>query len=197
MSIHTLLERILREPSPDELWALHPHLLALDAPEAAPARDLAQMFYCYLSCVRSKLTSKQYSSLAARFAAGSIGVIAIEEVIEAFRADRHNAIGNLLAAGLASILEGMSTVQHVKAWDTEFASVHEEAVWHLYAALWQLSTETQPDLPFDTRRELIDRLLSPARQSKTESVARMALIIRLFQILLAIRLVPALVEPST
>ncbi len=192
MSIENLLQRILSEPAPDDLWQLHPRLLALDTPAAAPARELARMFYCYLSCVRSKLTSKQYSTLAAWLSAGSIGIIALQDVIEAAPDDRPRLIGNLLAGGIAGSLELLSTHQHVKAWETEFTSVHEEAVWHLYAMLWQLSTETQPGLPGEKRQALIDPLLAAVRNPQLDGMVRVAVVIRLFQVLMAIRLAPLL-----
>ena len=68
-----------------------------------------------------------------------------------------------LSGGLAATLETLSTFQHVKAWEREFAPVHEEAVWHLYRLLWELSCEAQPDLPFARRRALIDGLLAAIR----------------------------------
>ncbi|MBN1681905.1 MAG: hypothetical protein JW966_16630 [Anaerolineae bacterium] len=185
-----LLDRILTEPSPDALWQLHPRLLALDSPDARSARELARQFYGYLSCVRSKLTSKQFSALGARLAASSIGVIAVENVVEAMKSDRANTLSSLLAGGLAATLETLSTFQHVKAWETEFTSVHEEAVWHLYAEYWRLSADMQPDLASEKRQELLDSLLAAARSLETSSVIRMGLIIRLYQIMLAFRLVP-------
>jgi hypothetical protein len=190
MSLESLVQRILSEPSPDDLWDLHPHLLALESPDAEPARDLAQLFYCYLSCVRSKLTGTQYSTLAAALSASSVGVIALQDVLEVFETDRARAISNFLAGGLAASLETFSTLQHVKAWEKEFASVHEEAVWHLYAILWQLSVETQPGLPSDQRQRLIDSLMGAVRDPKVDSAARVAIVIRLFQVLLIIRLAP-------
>jgi hypothetical protein len=45
MTLENLLQHILSDPSPDDLWALHPYLLALDVPEAEPARDLARCFF--------------------------------------------------------------------------------------------------------------------------------------------------------
>jgi len=190
MSLESLLQRILSEPSPDDLWDLHPRLLALDSPDADHARELTRLFYCYLSCVRSKMTSKQYSSLAATLAASSVGVIALQDILDALRTDRARAIANLLAGGLAASLETISTFQHVKAWEKEFASVHEEAVWHLYTILWQLSVETQPDLPSDKRQMLIDSLICVVRDPKVDSAARVAIVVRLFQVLLMIRLAP-------
>ncbi len=99
---------------------------------------------------------------------------------------------NLLAGGLAATLETLSTLQHVQAWETEFASVHEEAVWQLYDALWAVSVELQPGLEPTRRHALIDSLLSPVRDPAVHSAARMALVIRLFQFLLVIRLAPLL-----
>lgn len=188
MAIQDLLQRILKEPSPDDLWQLQPHLLVLDTPAAESAREMARLFYCYLSCVRSKLTAKQYSALAAMLAAGSVGMIAVEDVIEAFKFNRQAVVSELLSSGLAAGFETFSAFQHVKAWEAEFASVHEEAVWQVYHALWQISAEMQPDLDLEKRHALIDSLLAVVRDPGVDSQVRLALMIRLLQILLALRL---------
>jgi hypothetical protein len=65
-------------------------------------------------------------------------------------------------------------------------------VWQLYEAFWNLSAEFQPDLAPSERHMHIDSLLSVVRDSAVNSTARMVLVIRLFQILLAIRLAPFL-----
>jgi hypothetical protein len=195
LSVEAALQRVLNAPTPDAIWHLHPHLLALDVPGAEAARELARSLYCYLSNVQSKLSSKQHSSLSALLAAGSIGIIAIQDVREALACNPDQVWSNLLAGGLAGTLELLSTFQHVKSWETEFVSAHEGAVWDLYAALWQLSSEMKPDLPFEQRQALIDPLLSIVRDPGTPSAVRVALIVRLFQILLVIRLVPLLVLP--
>ena len=196
MAFENLLQRILSDPSPDDLWALHPHLLALDVPEVEPVRELAQMFFCYLSCVSSKLTSREHSSLSALLSAGSIGVVVVQDVWSSLKAGRAEAISELLSGGIAGILEVAATLQHVKAWDTEFQSVHEEALWRLYAAMWRISIETQPDLPVEKRQALVDNLMSALRHPSLDGHVRMALVIRLLQILLVIRLAP-LVERIT
>ncbi len=196
MTMSELLHRILREPSADDLWQLNPHLLALDSPEAERARALAQQFYCYLNCVLSKLTSKQYSSLSALMAAGSIGMVIAQDVIEAVQKGRKEAISELLAGGMAGLLEATSAWQHVKAWEAEYLSVQDEVSWYLYEALWQVSVDTQPDLPAETRQTLVDRLLAPIRSSTINSAIRVAMIIRLFQILLVIQVAPLLPEPA-
>jgi hypothetical protein len=188
VSIVELMQRILNKPTADDLWELHPYLLSVEGPEAESTRELARTFYCYLSYVQSKLSSKQYSLIAATLAAGSVGVIAVQDLIRDLDANPENTIRNLLVGGLAESMELLSTFQHVKAWETEFASVHQEAIWNLYAALWQLSVETQPDLSLDRRRQLADTLLSYIRDADVNANVRMALIIRLFQVLFVIRL---------
>lgn len=194
MTGQPLLERLLTAPNADDLWQLHPYLLAIRGPDAASASEVTRLFYCYLSCVTGKLASKEHSSAAARLAAGSVGVIALQDVLEALASDRKRAIGNLLSGGLAATLETLGTFEHVKAWEREFASVHEEAIWHLYRLLWELSAETQPELSFEQRRALIDDLLAVARDPAREPAARVALVVRLFQFLLAIRLAALLPE---
>ncbi len=116
----------------------------------------------------------------------------MQDVLEALANDRKRAIGNLLAGGLAATLETLGTFQHVKAWEREFASVHEEAVWHLYRLLWELSAETQPELSLERRHALLEGLLAAARDPGQSPAARVALVVQLFQFLLAVRLAPLL-----
>jgi hypothetical protein len=192
-----LLRQLLTDPSPDDLWQLHPYLLAELSPAAVPVRELAGLFYGYLSCIHSKLGSKQQSALGAWLQVGALGAVALEDVIHLAGQDRLRVIGNLLAAGLATSLETLSAFQHVKAWETDFASVHDETIWKLYEMLWQLSADAQPDLPVEKRRALIDPLLASVRDPNLTSLARVALIIRLFQVLLLVRLVPLLNSVDT
>ncbi len=180
--------QILSDPSPEHVWTLQPYLLTLATPEADATRDLARTFYCYMSSVRSKLTSKQYSELAARLAASSIGVIALHEMIQVLRSDRRHTFDTLLTGGLSSVLEAISTLQHVKAWNIELVSVYEEAIWNLYGALWQFSVEMQPELSAEQRQALIDHLMAAVRHADLNPLARVVVVVRLFQILLVLRL---------
>lgn len=193
MSMHQLLDEILREPSPDALWRLHPELLALVTPAAEPARALAGEFFGYLSEVQSKLTSKQYSSMAALLAAGAVGFLGGQDIIDGLLMHTGpKAITELITGGLASLLETLSTFQHVQAWEQDFALTNSAALWMLYAEMWQISAAMQPDLSAENRRALVNELFAPARNSELAQPARTALIIRLFQLLLTIRLVPLL-----
>jgi len=78
----------------------------------------------------------------------------------------------------------------VRAWETEFGSVHQEALWDLYGLLWQLSVDRRPDQAVETRHALIDQLLAPAQAPELDGIARMGYLIRLFQIALLLRLRP-------
>lgn len=197
MTIHQLLDELLRDPSPDVLWRLHPQLLTRDTPAANAARTLAGEFFSYLSGVQSKLTSKQYSSLAALLEAGAVGLLAGKDIVEALSTGGQQAITELLTGGLASLLETFSTAQHVKAWETEFTSTNNATLWTLYAEMWHISVDMQPDLSIEKRRALVDELFAPARDMNLVQPARTALIIRLFQLLLSIRLIPLLeAEPE-
>jgi len=193
MALETLVQRLLTEPVPEDLWALQPLLLAADTPGAQPAHEVAQQFYCYLVNVRSKLTSKQYSLLGAALAATSIGIIAVRDLLDSATDDRAHLLQNALSGGLAGATEGFATLQHVRAWETEFGSVHEEALWGLYNLLWRLSVEGRGDQTPETRHSLIEQLLAPARAAELDGMARMAYLIRLFQIVLLLRLHPVLV----
>jgi len=190
MALDNTLQRILIEPTPDDLWALQPLLLAEGTPEAARAHAVAGQFYGYLVNVRSKLTSKQYSLLGAALAATSIGIMAVRDLLDSAANDPEHLLQNALAGGLASTTEGFSTVQAVRAWEMEFGSVHEEALWDLYGLLWQLAADRRPDQPIETRHALIEQLLAPARSPELNGMARMGYLIRLFQIALLLRLRP-------
>lgn len=190
MTLESLALRVLTEPSPDVLWALHPHLLALDGAAAQATRDIAHKFYAYLTCVHSKLSSRQYSALAATLAAGSVGTLSVQEVFRALQMNRASVLHHLLVGGVAQGLEILSTRQHIKAWEMEFAFMHEDVVWTLYDQWWALSVETQPDITFDERRALVDVLVAPVRDTALGSAVRVAMALRLFQLLLLIRLAP-------
>jgi len=192
MSLESLVQRIMTEPAPEDLWALQPLLLASDTLAAQRTWEVARQFYSYLTNVRSKLTSKQYSLIGAALAATSIGILSVRDLLESAAGDRAHLLQNALAGGLAGTTEGFATLQHVRAWETEFGSVHDEALWGMYHLLWGLSVEGRADQPPEMRHALIEQLLAPARTAELDGMARMAYMIRLFQIVLLLRLHPLL-----
>lgn len=192
MLLEECLQRILTEPTPEDLWMLQPVLRGQASPAAQRVQDAARQFYCYLVNVRSKLTSKQHSVLGAVLAATSIGVISARDLLDSAANDPEHLLQHMLAGGLAGSAEGLATLQHVRAWETEFASVHEEALWELYGLLWDLAADRRPDQPVETRHALIEQLLAPARVPELDGLVRMAYLIRIFQIVLVLLAQPLL-----
>jgi hypothetical protein len=177
-------------PTPTDLWRLQPPLLALDAPEARAAHQVAGQFYSYLRLLETKLTSQRYSQFAAMLATGAVVTVGIQDVLEDVFAGRPVNLSELFGAGLAGALEVMSAIQHVKAWETDTCTADCEAAWNLYGALWQLSARLQPDLTAAERAEHLERVLAPVTADETPGPVRAALIIRLFQVTLLLNLLP-------
>jgi hypothetical protein len=62
------------------------------------------------------------------------------------------------------------------------------AAWFLRGELWRLSARERPDMPVEERAAMVDGLLGPALDGDTPDEARLALLGRLFQVLLVIYL---------
>jgi hypothetical protein len=177
-------------PTPADLWKLQAPLLALDTSEALAAHRVAGQFYGYLSLLETKLTSQRYSQFAAMLATGAVVTVGIQDVLEDVFAGKPVNLSEVFGAGLAGALEVMSAIQHVKAWETDTCTADCEAAWNLYEALWQLSVRLQPDLTHTGRAEHLERVLAPLAADETPSPVRAALIIRLFQVVLLLNLLP-------
>ncbi|WP_119072423.1 hypothetical protein [Aggregatilinea lenta] len=196
MAAADLLQRLLAAPDPDDLWRLHPLLLDWQDPRADAARDLAESFYTYLCVVRNKLTSLQYNEFAVALSAGAAGMAAVSETLESLREAPDQLFGNVLLGSLSGALETLAAYQYVKAWGTDYLSAHEQAAWALYTALWRLSAGLRPNLDTAARAALVESLLAPVRDLDLPDSVRAAMVVRLFQLLLAIALLPLLDAPS-
>jgi hypothetical protein len=187
MELETTLTQVLTQPTPDALWGLRADLLALAGQLPPDRRDGADwtleivgQFYRYLAELRSKMTAREYSQLASRMDVGSVGMLAVQDLVT----ERENLLESLFLGGLSEGLMVLATLQYVKAWEAEMALVHDQALWWLYEGLWRLSCEFRPQVRTDERRKLIDDLLMPTRSAETEPTVRVALLVRLFQALL-------------
>jgi hypothetical protein len=180
--LNELLNRITRQPTTDDLWALRGTLLACtqDQPEAQLAHDIAREFYLYLSELQSKMNARQYNELASRLDIGSVGMLALQDIIF----EKQDLWKNLLLGGIGEGLMVLASRQYVKAWEQELKSVHRRAAWTLYGVLWQMSCEHQPDVATSERQALIEATLAPALDDDTPFESRMLLLLRLFQTLL-------------
>jgi hypothetical protein len=187
MTFDESLSLVLTRPAPESLWNLRASLLVLAdrlaVSKRAPAdRSLAitGQFHHYLAELQSKMSAHEFSQLASRMDIGSVGLLALQDLV----ADREQLFKKLFLGGLSEGLMVLAALQYTKAWRTEIGLVNEEALWRLYDGLWEVSRQLRPDLPADTRRDQIEALLAPVRSAEVEQPVKAAIIARLFQVLL-------------
>ena len=187
MILDRSLSLALTRPAPESLWSLRATLLVLadrlPLSERAPAdRSLAIAgeFHHYLAELQSKMTAHEFSKLASRMDVGSVGLLALQDLV----ADREELFRKVFLGGLSEGLMVLAAQQYTKAWRTEISLVNDEALWRLYDGLWQVSRQLRPDLPAETRRDQIEALLAPVRPPEVEPSVKAAVIARLFQVLL-------------
>ncbi len=193
MSFQDLLGRLLVEPSPSDLLALQTWLLVAEAdPESADAAghalEVSREFHAYLSELEAKFGARQYSELASLLDIGAVGAVALENLTEAGESLKQR----ILLGGLSEVLMVLASRQYVKAWGREMEPLHMRAVWFLRAELWRLSVAGRPDIGAEERAALVDGLLAPALESDAPDEVCLALLGRLFQILLIIHLAQVL-----
>lgn len=187
MTLDALLQEWLTKPSPAVLRQLQPYLLGAEGPQAAGARAAAQLCYTYWNRVASKLDARQASTLGAALEAGSVGGVALQEVLHIWRDDPGALTRSLLMTGLTGALEVLAAAQQIRAWQREFSADHHDMAWALYEQYWQLSCETQPRLGFDQRQRLLEALIGPVTDPALETPAQVLLALRLLQVLVMLR----------
>lgn len=187
MGLEATLPQVLARPMPDALWNLRIDLLALAdrlpadrQGEATWTLEIARQFYGYLTELRSKMTAREYSRFASRLDMGSVGALAVQDLVT----EREHLLESLFLGGLSEGLMVLATLQYIKAWEAETALVHNQAIWWLFEGLWRLSREFRPEMPAAERQRLIDALLAPVRSEETAPAVKVALLVRLFQALL-------------
>lgn len=183
-----LLNQIAHKPLATDLWKLRGTLLACsdDHPRVSKVNDIAREFFFYLSELQSKLSARQYNELASRLDIGSVGTLALQDIL----LERENLTQNLLLGGLGEGLMVMASRQYIKAWEQELQSVHRRAAWSLYGILWELSKQHQPEMKANERQDLIEETLTPALDPETPSHQKMLILLRLFQVTLLLTAVP-------
>jgi len=187
IGLETTLSQVLALPTPETLWNLRADLLTL-ADRLPPGRweeadwtlEVVREFHSYLAELRSKMTAREYSQLASRMDMGSVGMLAIQDLVT----EREHLLESLFLGGLSEGLMVLATLQYVKAWEAEMAVVHHQAIWWLFEGLWRLSREFRPEMSAYERQKLTDALLAPARSEETAPTVKVALLVRLFQALL-------------
>jgi len=188
MDLNTTLQRILTEPTPADLWRLQGDLLIIGTGAALRARQVTGDFYMYLSDLESKVTSRHHSRWSAALATTAVTSVSLHDLLDT----QVDVFKRLLASGTAALLEIGAAYESVQAWEVEAALVHRDAAWKLYGELWDISTTMLPDLSADERRAHLDALLELVVSPDTPAGAKTALLVKLFQVVLAMRLAPAL-----
>jgi hypothetical protein len=195
MSFQGLLGRLLTEPTPNDLLALQTRMLAAEADPARTeaarrALEVAREFHAYLSELEAKASAREYSELASKLDIGAVGAVTLENLTEAGEA----LLERMLLGGLSETLMVLASRQYVKAWSREMRPIHMQAVWFLRGELWQLSVTGRPDMLTEERAALVDELLAPALDEDVADEVHVALLGRLFQVLLVIHLAGALLD---
>jgi len=187
MGLQSILRQVLQEPTPEALWelqgALRVRAAGASEGEARALRhalEAAGEFYFYLSELQSKTTAREFSELASLLDIGAVGLVALENLV----AEGEGLWEKVLLGGLGESLMVLASRQYIKAWAQETELVHRQAAWYLSGALWRLSVECQPDLAAERRQALIQALLAPSLEAGTPVPAKIALLGRLFQVLL-------------
>jgi hypothetical protein len=187
MSLTDSLLAALNQPTPASLYALGSELrqrrLSATPAEVAAltlALQAAGAFYTFLSQVQAKITAEEYNRLASMLDLGSVGTVALQNVLSE-RADR---LRRLLMGGVSETMMLIGSLQYIKAWEREAQALHEQAAWHLYDILWELSLLGQPALSGEERRRTIENLLAPSFDMTLPSAQRTIYLGWLFQLAL-------------
>jgi hypothetical protein len=183
-TMRATLLRIMAEPVPADLWLLGKELLVIDSEPARQARSVARAFH---ACLRG-LESKSSSRSASRWGA-ALGTAAVASVSAQDLAGEHeDPLRRLLQSGVPALLEVGSAIKSAQAWEVEADLVYDDLAWFLYDELWQVSASTDSGLSAGQRRDRIDQVLDPLLDVSTADGDRAALVVHVFQAVLAARM---------
>jgi hypothetical protein len=187
-ALRSSLERLLANPTPDDLWQFQKALLVVGGPEAARARGVARAFQ---SCLRT-LESKSASRTASRWGA-VLGTAAVASVsLPEMRSRQERGLGELLERALPAVLEVGAAIQSAQAWEIVAGLIYDEFAWFLYEELWDISLSVRADLTAVERRHHIDQVLGPLLDVDLPDKDRATLVVDIFRSVLAARVVPLL-----
>jgi hypothetical protein len=187
-ALHLALDRILTAPSLADLWHLQSVLLALGGDHSLQVREVAGEFHSYLRDLESKVASRRASRWGAFLETASVTSVSLQEML----VEEEDPLRRILNSGVTAALELAAAAKNVQAWEMEASLVHPDVAWYLYGELWDISAMAQPELPWQERQELLNRLTGPALSDEVPGEAKAALLVKLFQVVLAARTLPLL-----
>jgi len=178
----------LTTPAPDDVWQLQKDLLALGGEAAQEARKVAGAFHSCLRNMQSKSASRSASRQGAALGSAAVVSVGLQETFAA----QQDPLRNLLASGVTAMLEVGSAIKSAQAWEVEASLMYYDLAWYLYGELWDISLAARPELSSDQRRACTDLLLKPVLDPEVADAVKSALLVRLFQVVLAARVWPLL-----
>ncbi len=187
-NLGSVLARILNRPAPDDLWRLQTDLLTIGGDRARKVREVAGKFYCCLLDLQSKIASRSASRWAAVLETASVTSVGLQEMAAA----PENPLRRMLASGVTAMLEIAAAAKNVQAWEVEASLAYYEVAWWLAGELWEILETTRPELSPEERHGQIDQLLRPVLAKEAPEEVKAALLINLFQVVLAARIWPLL-----
>ncbi|MBN1991758.1 MAG: hypothetical protein JW953_03575 [Anaerolineae bacterium] len=188
--LQVTLKRILTTPTPADLWTLQAELLELGGETAFKAREVAGAFHSCLRHLESKTASRNASRWGAVLATAAVSSVGLQEMLT----EQEDPLECLLASGVTAMLEIGSAAKHVQAWQVEATLMYDDVAWYLYGELWEISRLGRAELSAPQRRAALDQLLRPILDSHVAEAVKSALLVRLFQVVLAARMWPLLAD---
>lgn len=187
-ALRSSFQRILANPTPDELWDLQKTLLVVGGEDADRARRVARAFHACLRTLQSKSASRSASRWGAVLGTAAVASVSLPEV----RDRQERGLEQLLERALPAVLEVGAALRSAEAWEIEAGLIYDEFAWFLYAELWDVSAAARPDLSAEERRRLIDAVLDPLLDPGLPDSDRATLVIDVFRSVLAARVLPLL-----
>jgi hypothetical protein len=181
--LRSALERVLADPTPDDLWQFQKALLLVGGPEAERARGVARAFHACLRTLESKSASRTASRWGAVLGTAAVASVSLPEI----RNRQERGLGELLERALPAVLEIGAAVRSASAWEIEAGLIYDEFAWFLYEELWDISLSVRTELTADERRQRIDQVLDPLLDADLPDRDRATLVVDVFRSVLAAR----------
>ena len=158
------LSRVLSSPTPEAIWKLRADLLEGGVSPDAPLLEVVGEFRAFLDHFSTSTSSRDLNHLASKLDIGAIGGVVLEQLFES--PDTKDLAMRVLTGGVSEGLMVLASRQYVRAAEGELAA------------------EANPDLDASERRQLLDRITEPIRDTQAPTAIKAVLAGRLFQVLL-------------
>ena len=188
VALRSSLERLLANPTPDDLWQFQKALLVVGGPEAVRARGVAHAFHSCLRTLESKSASRSASRWGAVLGSAAVASVSLPEM----RSRQERGLGELLERALPAVLEIGAALRSAEAWEIEAGLIYDEFAWFLYEELWDISLSVRTELTAVERGERIDQVIDPLLDADLPDTDRATLVVDVFRSVLAARVLPLL-----